>query len=106
MLISNSPVFELPLPSSSYPNTGILPKWLTPPSDSFSVERLVLSNDAQVLCLGQRVIGIELARKLVKEWLEYVFDQTSASAAKVKAIGEYESIPGVGKVETVPGDCT
>jgi ribose 5-phosphate isomerase B len=45
--------------------------------DSFSVERAVLSNDAQVLCLGQRVIGIELARRLVKEWLGYDFDPVS-----------------------------
>ncbi len=29
--------------------------------DSFSVERSVLSNNAQVLCFGQRVIGLELA---------------------------------------------
>ncbi len=29
--------------------------------DSYSVERSVLSNNAQVLTLGQRVIGIELA---------------------------------------------
>jgi len=62
--------------------------------DSFSVERLVLSNNAQVLCLGQRVIGIELARKLVKEWLGYVFDQKSASAEKVAALESYETIPG------------
>ena len=27
--------------------------------DSFSVERSVLSNNAQVLCLGQRVIGLD-----------------------------------------------
>ncbi|MET0195876.1 MAG: ribose-5-phosphate isomerase [Rhodococcus fascians] len=59
--------------------------------DSFSVERAVLSNDAQVLCMGQRVIGIELARRLVREWLGYTFDPTSASAAKVAAIGEYET---------------
>ena len=45
--------------------------------DSFSVERSVLSNNAQVLCLGQRVIGIELARRLVKEWLGYEFDPVS-----------------------------
>jgi ribose 5-phosphate isomerase B len=45
--------------------------------DSFSVERAVLSNDAQVLCLGQRVIGLELARRLVKEWLGYEFDPVS-----------------------------
>jgi ribose 5-phosphate isomerase B len=58
--------------------------------DSFSVERSVLSNDAQVLCMGQRVIGIELARRLAREWLGYAFDPSSASAEKVKAIGEYE----------------
>lgn len=45
--------------------------------DSFSVERSILSNDAQVLCLGARVIGLELARRLVKEWLGYKFDPVS-----------------------------
>ncbi|GKT93023.1 ribose 5-phosphate isomerase b [Colletotrichum tofieldiae] len=58
--------------------------------DSFSVERAVKSNNAQVLCLGQRVIGIELARRLVGEWLGYQFDPTSASAAKVKVIDDYD----------------
>lgn len=58
--------------------------------DSFSVERSVLSNDAQVLCLGQRVIGLELARRLVREWLDYRFDAASASAEKVQAICSYE----------------
>ena len=46
---------------------------------------------AQVLCFGQRVIGIELARRLVREWLGYRFDPASASAAKVAAICEYET---------------
>lgn len=59
--------------------------------DSFSVERAVLSNDAQVLTMGQRVVGIELARRLVREWLGYRFDPTSASAEKVAVIGEYET---------------
>ena len=59
--------------------------------DSFSVERAVLSNDAQVLCLGERVIGLELARRLAKEWLGYTFDPESASGAKVRAIEEYEA---------------
>lgn len=58
--------------------------------DSFSVERLVKSNNAQVLALGQRVIGIELAKKLVSEWLGHEFDPSSASAAKVDAISSYE----------------
>jgi len=59
--------------------------------DSFSVERSVLSNDAQVLCLGERVVGLELARRLVHEWLEYRFDPQSASAAKVAAIDRFEN---------------
>ncbi|MFI7581457.1 ribose-5-phosphate isomerase [Kocuria kalidii] len=59
--------------------------------DSYSVERSVLSNNAQVLCMGQRVVGLELARRLAKEWLGYTFDTTSASAAKVEAITDYEN---------------
>jgi ribose 5-phosphate isomerase B len=48
--------------------------------DSFSVERAVLSNN-----------GIELARRLVREWLTYRFDETSASADKVAVLTEYET---------------
>ncbi|GKV71919.1 ribose-5-phosphate isomerase [Pseudarthrobacter phenanthrenivorans] len=58
--------------------------------DSFSVERAILSNNAQVLCMGQRVIGLELARRLTKEWVGYTFDESSASADKVAAICGYE----------------
>jgi ribose 5-phosphate isomerase B len=65
--------------------------------DSFSVERSVLSNDAQVLCLGQRVVGVELARRLTREWLGYHFDTTSASASKVDAITAYD----LGRADTV-----
>lgn len=60
--------------------------------DSFSVERAVLSNDAQVLCMGERVVGLELARRLAKEWVGYTFDPASASAEKVKAIKEHERV--------------
>lgn len=59
--------------------------------DSFSVERAVLSNNAQILCMGQRVIGLELARRLAREWLGYTFDDGSASADKVAAICGYEN---------------
>jgi ribose 5-phosphate isomerase B len=58
--------------------------------DSYSVERAVLSNNAQVLCMGERVVGLELARRLAKEWLGYRFDPETASAEKVAAITEYE----------------
>lgn len=65
--------------------------------DSYSVERSVLSNDAQVLCIGQRVIGIELASRLVNEWLGYSFDTNSNSAAKVAEISSFEAIRGGGQ---------
>lgn len=58
--------------------------------DSFSVERSILSNDAHVLCMGERVVGIELARRLAKEWLGYVFDTSSASNEKVQLMRDYE----------------
>lgn len=58
--------------------------------DIYSVQRSVLSNNAQVLCMGERVVGLELARTLVKEWLGLEFDPRSASAAKVDAICAYE----------------
>ncbi|NPD65282.1 ribose-5-phosphate isomerase [Lichenicola cladoniae] len=59
--------------------------------DVYSVQRSVLSNDAQVLCFGERVIGLELARMLAQEWLKYRFDPSSASASKVAAIRDYET---------------
>jgi len=59
--------------------------------DSYSVERGVLSNNAQVLTMGQRVVGVELARRLVREWLTYRFDTGSASAEKVAVIDEFET---------------
>lgn len=61
--------------------------------DSYSVERSVLSNNAQVLTMGQRVVGLELAKRLVSEWLDYRFDESSASAEKVEAICSYEESP-------------
>src|SRR5690242_19099210 len=67
--------------------------------DSFSVELSVLSNDAQVLCFGERVVGLGLARRLASEWLDYHFDQDSGSAAKVRALSSYES--GHGQADNV-----
>jgi ribose 5-phosphate isomerase B len=62
--------------------------------DAYSVERLVKSNDGQVLALGQRVIGLELARLLVDQWLDHRFDASSPSAPKVEALRDYERIGG------------
>lgn len=57
--------------------------------DSFSAQRSILSNDGNVLCLGARVIGPELAKLIVEEWmpLEYV---DGPSTPKVQAIIQTE----------------
>lgn len=54
--------------------------------DLYSVQRSVLSNDAQVLCMGQRVVGLELAKSLVNVWLDLEFDPSSHSAKNVAGI--------------------
>jgi hypothetical protein len=56
---------------------------------SYSVEPAVLSNNAQVLCFGERVVGLEVAParpRVAGLRLRSGF----ASAAKVAAISEYE----------------
>ncbi|GAA1489773.1 ribose-5-phosphate isomerase [Brachybacterium sacelli] len=58
--------------------------------DLYSVQRSVLSNNAQVLCMGERVVGLELAKELVKVWLDLEFDPNSSSADKVDAICAYD----------------
>ena len=57
--------------------------------DNFSAERAKLSNDANVLCMGERVIGVELAKKITKEWLSLSFVD-GGSTPKVAAIKEIE----------------
>lgn len=54
-------------------------------SDPYSAERATKSNDAQVLCLGAKVTGEELARVLLDHWLEAEF-AGGGSARKVAKI--------------------
>ena len=58
--------------------------------DPYSIERSILSNNCQVLCLGERVIAPELADRIVRQWLGYEFDPSSPSAQKVSLITDYE----------------
>jgi len=58
--------------------------------DPYSIEGSILSNNCQVLCLGERVIVPELADRIVKQWLGYEFDASSPSAAKVQVLTDYE----------------
>lgn len=57
--------------------------------DPFSAERSRKSNDAQIMCIGERVIGVELAKYLVDIWLQCDF-AGGGSAPKVKRINELE----------------
>lgn len=57
--------------------------------DPYSAERSRMSNDAQIMCMGARVIGIELAKNLVNLWLSCEFSGGN-SADKVDRIKEYE----------------
>ncbi|MEO0560877.1 MAG: RpiB/LacA/LacB family sugar-phosphate isomerase, partial [Chloroflexota bacterium] len=38
--------------------------------DTYSAERAQLSNNAQIITMGARVIGTELARSIVEAWLD------------------------------------
>jgi ribose 5-phosphate isomerase B len=53
--------------------------------DPYSAERARMSNDAQILALGARVIGPELAKSIVRTWLHAEFAGGN-SARKVDKI--------------------
>jgi ribose 5-phosphate isomerase B len=53
--------------------------------DAYSAERARKSNDAQILALGARVIGPELAKSIVRTWLRSEF-AGGGSARKVDKI--------------------
>lgn len=57
--------------------------------DPFSAERARKSNDAQIMCMGERVIGAELAKCLIDIWLACEFTG-GGSAPKVARINELE----------------
>lgn len=57
--------------------------------DAFSAERAALSNDANIVTIGARIVAPELAKKLLTEWLVLKF-QPGPSSSKIEAIGEVE----------------
>ena len=54
--------------------------------DTYSAERAQLSNNAQIITMGARVIGPELAKSIVNAWLQSNFDVNGRSASNVAAI--------------------
>ena len=59
--------------------------------DIYSAERARLSNDANLLCMGARVIGPELAKMIAREWLSLTF-QDGSSTPKVAAMHEIDRV--------------
>jgi len=59
--------------------------------DSYSAERAAKSNNAQIITMGARVIGPEVAKSIVDTWLASKFDPNGPSAANVMAIDKLDS---------------
>ncbi len=57
--------------------------------DTYSAERARKSNDAQIICMGARVVGPELAKAILAAWLASEFEG-GRSASKVDRIVAYE----------------
>lgn len=60
-------------------------------NDVYQAQRAQLSNNANVITFGAQVIGLELAKCLVREYLSNTFDPNCRSTVKVQAILEYEA---------------
>ena len=60
--------------------------------DTYSAERAAKSNNAQIITMGARVIGPELAKSIVDTWLASEFDPQGASAGNVDAIDRLDSV--------------
>ena len=54
--------------------------------DTYSAERAALSNNAQIITMGARVIGVEHAKAVADAWLDSAFDPQGPSAGNVAAI--------------------
>ncbi len=59
--------------------------------DTYSAERAAKSNNAQIITMGARVIGPELAKAIVDTWLASDFDPKGASAANVEAVNKLDA---------------
>lgn len=62
--------------------------------DTYSAERAAKSNNAQIITMGARVIGPELAKAIVDMWLASEFDPNGASAGNVEAINRLDQKKG------------
>ena len=59
--------------------------------DTYSAERAALSNNAQIITMGARVVGHELANAIADAFLACEFDPEGRSAGNVNAIDALDS---------------
>lgn len=59
--------------------------------DTYSAERAALSNNAQIITMGARVIGVEVAKSIADAFLKESFDANGRSAGNVKAIDDVDA---------------
>lgn len=59
--------------------------------DTYSAERAALSNNAQIITMGARVIGTELAKAVADAFLAQTFDEKGRSAGNVEAINKVDA---------------
>ncbi len=59
--------------------------------DTYSAERAALSNNAQIITMGARVIGSELAKAIADAFLAQTFDEKGRSAGNVDAINAVDA---------------
>lgn len=59
--------------------------------DTYSAERAALSNNAQIITMGARVIGPELAKSIADAFLANEYDEESRSAPNVAAIDDVDN---------------
>ncbi|MBZ9768905.1 RpiB/LacA/LacB family sugar-phosphate isomerase [Mesorhizobium sp. CA6] len=59
--------------------------------DTYSAERAALSNNAQIITMGARVIGTELAKSIADAFLKETFDPQGRSAGNVAAIDQVDA---------------
>ena len=59
--------------------------------DTYSAERAAKSNNAQIITLGARVVGPELAKAIVDAFLASEFDPRGSSASNVDALNQVDA---------------
>ncbi|OLP57710.1 ribose-5-phosphate isomerase [Xaviernesmea oryzae] len=59
--------------------------------DTYSAERAALSNNAQIITMGARVIGSEVAKAIADTYLANSFDENGRSAGNVDAINQVDA---------------